>query len=60
MTACMRVHFLCLFRYFSVSVFCSIGLPGFVASLAIAVVNIIFIALSLFVIDKVSLLSHHS
>ncbi len=56
---CMCVCVL-LCRYFSVTVFCKIGLPGFTVSLALAISVFIPMALSLAIIDKVTLTHNHS
>ena len=47
----MTCNFMC--RYFSVSIFCKIGLPGFMASISIAVLGIITMVITSIVIDKV-------
>lgn len=49
---CFRASKFC--RYFSVSIFCGIGLPGFVAVLAISVGSVVSMVTSLVIIDKVS------
>ena len=42
------------YRYFSVIVFCGIGLPGFVVSIALPIVALISVLSMSFVVDKVS------
>ena len=48
------------FRYFSVSILCQIGLPGFAASVGLGVATASTMVLSLLVIDKVSNHSYYS
>ena len=48
-------YFLHDFRYFSVVIFCNIGLPGFAVSLGMPIVAFVSIILSLIVIDKVKM-----
>ena len=42
------------FRYFSVVIFCNIGLPGFAVSLGMPIVALVSVMLGLVVIDKVN------
>ena len=48
-----------LCRYYSVTIFCDIGLPGFAASVAIGAVGLAAMILSLAVIDRVSNINIH-
>ncbi len=50
---CCEFSFLFLYSFFSVSIFCAIGLPGFASTVGLTVVAVLSMLLSLAVIDKV-------